>query len=161
MQLQSFDPSLAATVSSWAPSAEEVRSWCARSEAPVPPEVVAGWGEADDVEAYLLVDDGTPAAYGELWLDEEEGEVELARLLVDPAGRGRGLGRRLTRLLAERAREAHPALATVCLRVLPDNVAGHRAYLAAGFAFVDAETEQAWNAGQPTAYRWMVLSADA
>jgi GNAT superfamily N-acetyltransferase len=155
--LEPFDPSLATLVSGWAPTEAEVRSWCARTGAPVPADVVASWSDAGDVEAYLLVDDGTPTAYGELWLDEEEGEVELARLLVDPDRRGTGVGRRLTRLLAERARQSHPELGTVCLRVLPDNPAGHRAYLAAGFAFVDAETEREWNAGQPTSYRWMVL----
>ncbi|WP_432479014.1 GNAT family N-acetyltransferase [Nocardioides sp. GXQ0305] len=158
MRLEPFPAAQAALVSGWAPTPGEVRSWCARSEAPVPPEVVASWGEADDVEAFLLVDDhGVPLGYGELWLDDDEGEVELARLLVDPARRGEGVGRRLTRLLAEQARDAHPDLPTVCLRVLPDNVAGHRAYEAAGLAFVDPDTEAAWNAGQPTAYRWMVL----
>lgn len=155
MRLQPFDPSQAALVTSWAPTLAEVRSWCARAEAPVPAEVVATWSEAADVEAFLLVAE-SPVAYGELWVDVEEGEVELARLLVDPARRGAGVGRLLTRLLAEHARQAHPELGTVCLRVLPDNPAGHRAYLAAGFRFVDPDLEATWNAGQPRAYRWMV-----
>ena len=155
--LQAFDPAHAALVSGWAVTPAEVRSWCGLSESPVSPAVVARWGEAEDVEAFLLLEAGVPVAYGELWLDEEEDEVELARLLVDPARRGTGVGRRLTRLLVERARQAHPELATICLRVLPDNHAGHRAYLAAGFQFVDAATEESWNAGQPAAYRWMVV----
>ncbi len=154
--LQAFDPSYAALVSTWASTPAEVRSWCGLLEAPVPPSVVAGWAATDDVEAFLLLEGDLPVAYGELWLDEEEDEVELARLLVDPARRGEGVGRRLTRMLGERARQAHPELATICLRVLPDNLAGHRAYLAAGLQFVDAATEEAWNAGQPAAYRWMV-----
>jgi GNAT superfamily N-acetyltransferase len=151
-----FDATQAALVSSWAPTPSDVRSWCALPEAPVPPETVAGWSTAEDVEAFLLLDGEGPVAYGELWLDEEEDEVELARLLVDPARRGEGVGRRLTRMLGEHTRQAHPELATICLRVLPDNLAGQRAYLAAGLQFVDAATEEAWNAGQPAAYRWMV-----
>ena len=154
-----FDAARATLVSSWAPSPAEVLSWCAQTEAPVPPEVVAGWSAAADVEAHLLLDGATPIAYGELWLDEEEGEVELARLLVAPERRGQGVGRALTSLLAGAARDRHPHLDTVCLRVRPENAAGHRAYEEAGFTFVDPATEAAWNQGQPTQYRWMVLPA--
>lgn len=160
VRLQPFHPRWSETVSAWAPSADEVRAWCARDAAPVPPDVVAGWSTADDVEAYVLIgdtDDGEPVAYGELWLDEDEREVELARLLVAPAHRSRGLGRKLAALLTEVAREAHPDLPTVCLRVLPDNVSAQRAYQAAGFVSVDEATESAWNAGQPTSYCWMVI----
>ena len=123
----------------------------------MPPEVISGWSAADDVDTFLLLDGEGPVAYGELWLDEEEGEVELARLLVAPERRGQGTGRALTSLLAAAARDRHPHLETVCLRVRPENTAGHRAYEAAGFTFVDAATEAAWNLGQPTQYRWMVL----
>jgi ribosomal protein S18 acetylase RimI-like enzyme len=153
-----FGAARATLVSSWAPTPAEVLSWCARPEAPVPPEVVAGWSAAEDVEAYLLLAGGSPVAYGELWLDQEEGEVELARLLVAPERRGQGVGRALTSLLAAAARDRHPRLGTVCLRVRPENTAGHRAYEAAGFTFVDPATEAAWNHGQPTQYRWMVLA---
>ena len=159
LDLVPFVPARADLVSSWAPTAEEVLSWCARTEAPVAPETVTGWSTAEDVEAFLLLDGGEPIAYGELWPDEEEGEVELARLLVAPERRGRGVGRALTSLLARTARDRHPHLAHVCLRVRPENAAGHRAYEAAGFAFVDPATEAAWNEGQPTQYRWMVLAA--
>ncbi|HEX6148579.1 GNAT family N-acetyltransferase [Nocardioides sp.] len=151
-----FASAQADLVSSWAPTAAEVRSWCARTEAPVPPDVIAQWSTAGDVEAFLLRDGDAPVAYGELWLDDEEGEVELARLLVAPDRRGQGVGRALTSLLADAARRHHPDLPTVCLRVLPENTAGHRAYEAAGFRFVDPDTEAAWNEGQSTQYRWMV-----
>jgi ribosomal protein S18 acetylase RimI-like enzyme len=157
--LAPFDAAHAPLVSSWAPTASEVRSWCALAEAPVPPETVAGWSTAEDVEAFLLLDGEGPVAYGELWLDEEESEVELARLLVAPERRGQGVGRTLTSLLAGAARADHPGLETVCLRVRPENTAGHRAYEAAGFRFVDPVTEAEWNQGQPTPYRWMVLAA--
>ena len=153
-----FGAARATLVSSWAPTPAEVLSWCARPEAPVPREVVAGWSAAEDVEAYLLLSGGSPVAYGELWLDDEEGEVELARLIVARDRRGQGVGRTLTRLLATAARQHFPDLDTVCLRVLPENDAGHRAYEAAGFAFVDPDTEATWNQGQPTQYRWMVLA---
>jgi [ribosomal protein S18]-alanine N-acetyltransferase len=154
-----FDAAQSTLVSSWAPTVWEVQSWCALPEAPVRPETVAGWSTAEDVEAFLLLDGQGPVAYGELWLDEEGSEVELARLLVAPERRGQGVGRALTSLLAGSARQHHPELDTVCLRVRPESTAGHRAYEAAGFTFVDPATEAAWNQGQPTPYRWMVLTA--
>ncbi len=77
-QIVPFTTAHASLVSSWGSTAAEVRSWCARAEAPVPAEVIAGWWDADDVEAYLLLDGDQPVAYGELWLDEEEGEVDGA-----------------------------------------------------------------------------------
>ena len=93
--LQPFDLDQAALVASWAVGDEVVRAWCAVEGDAVPADVVAGWSQADDVEAFLFSDsaDGPWVAYGELWLDDEEGEVELARLLVAPERRGQGLGR--------------------------------------------------------------------
>ncbi|MGI3223421.1 GNAT family N-acetyltransferase [Streptomyces sp. GTA36] len=52
--------------------------------------------------ARLLVEDERPVAYGELWFDAEEDEVELARIIVAPDARGRGLGRVLVRGSARR-----------------------------------------------------------
>ena len=94
-----FAPADAALVSSWAVGDDVVRSWCAVEGDSVPADVVAGWSEDDDVEAYLFGDPTAtaPVAYGELWLDDEEGEVELARLLVAPERRGQGIGRALVR----------------------------------------------------------------
>jgi [ribosomal protein S18]-alanine N-acetyltransferase len=45
-----------------------------------------------------------PAGYGDVWADPVEHEAELARIVVDPARRGAGLGRRLVSLLADEAR---------------------------------------------------------
>jgi ribosomal protein S18 acetylase RimI-like enzyme len=143
---------VAGLVSSWAPTREEVRAWCSRDEAPVPPEVVAGWAEQPDVQAYLLVSDGEPVGYGELWVDDEEREVELARIIVDPARRGHGLGRELARLLADAAAPLYP---DVFLRVAPGNEAALACYRAAGFTRLDPDTEAEWNQGQPTPYLWM------
>jgi len=144
----------AAVVSSWATTPDEVLAWCSRSEVPVPPEVVVDWSSASDVHAYLLVDDGSVVAYGELWVDDDETEVELARLIVDPARRGRGLGRRLVTELAGRARDIHP---NVFLRVRPGNDAAVACYRAAGFQRLGPDVEQQWNQGQPVAYLWMEL----
>jgi ribosomal protein S18 acetylase RimI-like enzyme len=97
---------------------------------------------------------GPLVAYGELWVDDDEAEVELARLIVDPAERGQGLGRRLAAGLAGLARSSYPR---VFLRVHPDNLAARRCYAAAGFQPVEPDQAAAWNASQPVDYVWLSL----
>jgi len=150
MQMTAFDPADAATVAGWSTSVTEASRWCGHAEHPFPAPLVASWGEADDVLPFVLRDSDTVVGYGELWL--EEGEVELARLIVDPSRRGRGLGRQLVTELTALARVKAPL---VCLRVHPDNVAAARVYRAAGFLDVDAATADEWNAGQPVPYVWL------
>jgi RimJ/RimL family protein N-acetyltransferase len=148
----------AALVSSWAVGDEVVRAWCAVEGDAVPADVVAGWSRADDVEAYMFGDpEEAPIAYGELWLDDEEGEVELARLLVAPERRGQGFGQALVRALVEQARRTHPELPDIILRVRPENTQAIRAYAAAGFEPVPLDEQATWNQGQRLDYRWMVL----
>lgn len=158
MRLRPFARDEAVLVASWAVSADEVRAWCSRAGERVPADVVASWSAPDDVEAHVLVDGerpGVPLAYGELWFDPDEGEAELAHLIVAPAHRGQGVGRRLAALLAGAARD-RPGVATVALRVVPGNAAAVRAYRGAGFAEVDEATRALWNTGQPADYVWMV-----
>jgi ribosomal protein S18 acetylase RimI-like enzyme len=153
LALRPFTVDAAEIVSSWATTPDEVAFWCSMTEAPVPPDVIAGWSRQSDVRSYLLCDADGPVAYGELWIDDEEREVELARIIVDPRQRGRHLGRTLTQRLADQAHRLHP---TVFLRVRPANDAALACYNAAGFTRVDPDTEREWNHGQPTPYVWMI-----
>ena len=92
---------------------------------------------------YLFVVDGSVVAYGEIWEDEDEDEAELARLIVDPAHRGRGVGRELVRALVGEARRL--GWSDVWLRVDPDNEPALRAYAAAGFVRTTAAEEATFN----------------
>jgi [ribosomal protein S18]-alanine N-acetyltransferase len=141
-------------VAGWSRSVEEARRWCSIAEHPFPAERVRGWWEDADVRPWLLVErpDGQPVGYGELWLDEEEDEVELARLIVDPARRRSGLGRALVAELVAAAEAT--GLSGFLLRVAPDNTAAIALYQAAGFVEVEPERAAEWNQGQPAAYRW-------
>ncbi len=151
-RLEPFDPTSAATISAWARTADEASDWCSLTTVPVPAEVIAGWSDDADVEAHVLREHGDLVAYGEVWIDHDEDEVELGHLIVDPARRGQGVGRRLTRALVEAGRTHHDA---VHLRVAPENAAALRCYEAAGFTRVDEAVAAAWNVGQPRAYVWM------
>jgi [ribosomal protein S18]-alanine N-acetyltransferase len=156
LRLVPFDAADAGIVSSWAASVEEVAAWCSYASAPVPAEVVAGWGREDDVEAFAVrARDGALVAYGELWIDHDEREVELARLIVDPARRNLGVGRFLAASLAELARCTYPQ---VFLRVRPENSGAVRSYTAAGFTSASTTEQDEWNRGQPVTYTWMTYA---
>jgi ribosomal protein S18 acetylase RimI-like enzyme len=88
-----------------------------------------------------------------VWEDAEQREAELARIIVDPGRRGRGAGRALTRLLAERASAL--GYDDVWLRVLPENHAALACYVAAGMRHADPALERSFNLGQRREYRWM------
>ena len=152
--LSPFDPADAPLVASWAVPGTGTLRWCGLPA--VPAAVVAGWGRAAGVLAYGLRDgdrDGDRlVGYGELWLDDDEAEVELARIIVAPDRRGRGTGRRLAAALAELARAHHDE---VFLRVHPDNEPALRCYLGAGFVPVDPAEAAEWNRGQPVPYAWL------
>jgi ribosomal protein S18 acetylase RimI-like enzyme len=152
LQLRPFPAEQAGVVSSWAPTPEEALMWCSATAAPVPARQIRAWADEAGVEQFGLYQDQQLVAYGELWTDDQEAEVELARLIVDPALRGNGLGRYLAAELALMARLRHPS---VFLRVHPRNAAALRCYAAAGFEPVEPEQAAAWNTGQPLCYVWL------
>ncbi|MEV7676016.1 GNAT family N-acetyltransferase [Streptomyces sp. NPDC088752] len=163
MDLLPFTAEHAATVAGWPASPEEVLLWCGRREFPVTGETVAGWQEDPEVHGYVLVEDrdgdgdGALLGYGEVWTDAEEDEAELARVVVAPPARGRGVGRGLVRALLGRARGA--GFDDVFLRVHPDNAVALRCYEGAGFVRVDPDEAAGWNAAQPVAYVWLTWPA--
>ncbi|MFD3456928.1 GNAT family N-acetyltransferase [Streptomyces sp. NPDC058691] len=117
--------------------------------------MVAAWRDEEDVEAYVARDDaGALVAYGELWVDPGETEVEVARVIVPPGARGRGIGRRFVSALAARARES-TGWGDVFVRVHPGNAPALRGYRAAGFAPVAAALAAEWNTPQPDACVWL------
>jgi ribosomal protein S18 acetylase RimI-like enzyme len=152
MDLKPFDPAYAAVVAGWGGSPREVSMWCGLRECPVPASAVLGW-QAGDVAGHLLFADGEPVGYGELWFDDEEDEIELARIIVAPAARGQGIGRELVRRLTDVAlATAYP---DIFMRVHPDNTAALRCYQRASFTPVDPAPAASWNADQPMDYVWL------
>ena len=154
MELRGFSDEYAVLVAGWAADAKEVALLSGQVEYPFPEELKASWRKVDpDIHSYLLFDGDQPVGYGEVWLDDEEDEVELARIIVDPKVRGRGIGLELVRALLPPAVAA--GYSEVFLRVRPENAVAIRTYHRTGFVDVPAALMDEWNQGQPLAYRWM------
>ncbi|WP_099223624.1 GNAT family N-acetyltransferase [Listeria costaricensis] len=63
---------------------------------------LASWLETDDQFPFVLTSGEKIVAYGEIWVDEEEQDLELAHLLVAKDERRKGYGKALlTHLLKE------------------------------------------------------------
>jgi len=152
MNLAPFKPTHAATVAKWPQSPNESLHWC--GEYPVTPETIASWSTTNEVQAYLLMNNEEPIAYGELWLDDEE--TELARLIVAPPHRNQGTGKHLVTALTNIALTRTPEL--IALRVHPNNSRAAHLYQRAGFHPVDEPTAAEWNTHQPVAYQWLTFA---
>ncbi len=154
-RLEPFDRAHAPAVLSWARTPEEREAWASIADPEPDVSIFDRWHADEDVRPFGLFEGDRLVGYGEIWLDPEEHEAELARLIVDPAERGRGVGRAMVRSLAERAREL--GFDDVWLRVVPENERAMRAYAAAGFVRATRDQESEFNEGQPRAYVWMLL----
>jgi [ribosomal protein S18]-alanine N-acetyltransferase len=137
----------------WIASADELEAWASRRDFPLRREVLADWHRDPGVHPYLLLADEGLYGYGEVWEDREEDEVELARIVVAPSERGRGLGRALVRLLAAEA--AAMGFRDVWVRVGPWNAPALACYSSAGFVRATPEEEECFNRGQPHEYVWL------
>jgi RimJ/RimL family protein N-acetyltransferase len=154
MVLQPFEREHAALVASWARSAQEVSLMSGQDEFPFPPDLVTNWYTYDDdTLSYLFFDDEKPVGYGELWLDDDEDEIELARIIVAPHLRGIGIGTAFVRALLVPALES--GYADIFLRVHPDNDRAIRACLRVGFQPVDDSRATERNVPQPTDFAWL------
>jgi ribosomal protein S18 acetylase RimI-like enzyme len=152
--LREFRESDAREVTRWPSSTEEVRRWAGSDPGwPVGVSVFARWHAEPDAQLYVLCDGEKPVGYGEVWTDEPEQEVELARIIVRPDCRRRGVGQRLVRLLLERASLA--GLPDAFVRVVPENGAAIACYRGAGFSSVSESEREEFNRGQSVDYVWM------
>jgi ribosomal protein S18 acetylase RimI-like enzyme len=152
LRLVGYDGSCAASVVEWCAASPFSRGWVPATSS-APEDVLARWHADPDITGHLLLRAGVPVAYGELWLEVDDDEAELAHLVVDPALRRRGLGRALAAELTAAARGL--GLGNVFLRVHPDNTVGIACYTSAGFERVSAEDEAAFNLGQSAVFVWM------
>lgn len=142
-------------IARWPATAAEARSWAGdRVPFPITPIHIHDWHEDPDVHPFVAHGkSGTLVAYGELWVDREEGEIELARIIVHPRHRGVGIGRAFVTALVELA--APFGIETMYVRVVPENVHAQRCYASAGFIAVPPDERQRFNREQSIDYVWL------
>ncbi len=142
------DTDLPAVVA-WAPDAEAVHLFAASSLAwPLTVQQLAEAGEAPGRTPWVLVDAANPSvplAHADLTVWGEH--ARIGRVIVDPARRGRGLGRTLVRLVAEQAAAA--GCMRVDLLVIDGNTPAFRTYEGLGFVYdpasdVDGMVAMSW-----------------
>ena len=152
--LLEFSDAYAREITRWATSIDEVRRWAGSDPGfPVDASVFQLWHADRDVRPYVLCAGDALLGYGEVWIDEAEHEVELGRIIVNPASRGRGVGKRFVRLLLERA--SLSGFPDAFVRVVPDNHVAIACYRSAGFSLVPESVRERYNRGQPVDYVWM------
>ena len=154
IQISQFSEETAAAVASWPLNSAEAETWAGQGTAfPVTPQQVVEWHADRGTFPFEGRTEGMECAYGQLWIDPNEEEIELARIIVNPVFRGVGIGcafvQGLLRSCACYRRYA------VLLRVCPNNISAIRCYTAAGFMPVSKSEETTWNQGQPVEYKWM------
>lgn len=151
-KLRTFEPCYAENIRQWVLSHDEAAAWAATTLQQIGVEAFARWHAHPDIHPSLLMRDGVPIGYGEVWDEPEDEAVELARLIIAPLYRGRGNGRILVEMLcASVAAKVKRAF----LRLRPDNMAALRCYERCGFRRVAVEQERVFNASQPTQYVWL------
>lgn len=92
------------------------------------------WLEAKDQQCWILDGPEGPVGYGEMWVDADARDLELAHLVISPAHRNRGLGRVLTQLLFDRGKPY--GFPSVFMRIYPGNEPALKCYATAGFTRV-------------------------
>jgi ribosomal protein S18 acetylase RimI-like enzyme len=137
----------------WIGSADELETWASRRDFPPHKGVLYEWHRDPEIHPYVLFAGDRLCAYGEVWEDREEDEAELARIVVAPSERRRGLGRALVRLLVAEA--AALGFRDIWVRVIPWNAPALACYEGAGFVRATAEEEERFNRGQPYEYAWL------
>jgi [ribosomal protein S18]-alanine N-acetyltransferase len=152
--LTAFQKEDAPEIVRWAQSLEEARAWAGATLQRLPDETqLMLWHSDPSVHPFVLRRRGAPVAYGELWVDEQEQEIEIARIIVAPSMRNRGVGRRLVTLLVDGA--SSRGLEHAFVRAVPGNSAAIRCYVSAGFERVEASDACQFNREQPVRYVWL------
>ena len=153
--IRRFLPADGPRVLGWVQDPPDLYNWCLSQAYPPPADVFAAWHADPEILPFVL-EESRRVAYGELWLEPAEDLVELARLLVDPAMRGQGLGQLLVSSLLAQAKQL--GFAQALLRVLPENARALNCYQRAGFAGLAPARQAELNQGERVEFLWMAVA---
>jgi [ribosomal protein S18]-alanine N-acetyltransferase len=119
-------------VASWVRTENECRLWAGPGVSfPLRRDVLAAEIRFSEGGGLALEDGGGPCAFGQVVWNGAERRAHLARVIVRPDARGRGLGRALVRALLARA--AARGASSVTLNVYEENAPALRLYASEGF----------------------------
>jgi ribosomal protein S18 acetylase RimI-like enzyme len=140
LRLLPVRPEHADLIATWITDEREAFWLAPRTAPPLTPAKIRAWAHPLAEPLVLADAEGDICAYGELnLLDRTRGEFWLGHLIVDPARRGRGLGRALTCGLAERGFALRGAR-RITLVVFAENQPAIACYRRSGFVDDDHET---------------------
>lgn len=130
------------TVLTWTPAAAALQMW-AGPKVTFPPRAQQTWLEigASEKNTFALLDANQHVCgFGQLLL-REPGCVHLARIIVSPVERGKGIGRLLvTELMRVGSELHHPLMFT--LNVYKDNATARGLYASMGFTILSEDHEK-------------------
>jgi [ribosomal protein S18]-alanine N-acetyltransferase len=134
-----------AVVAAWVGSQRECELWAGpRVPFPLQPSALAAQIEMADAVNVALDDGEGLVAFGQV-LPRGPGRAHIARVIVRPGVRRRGLGRALVEALLARAEAAGFTLVT--LNVFSDNAAATRLYSGLGFRRAERPPEDPTSGG--------------
>ncbi len=143
LQLRHHHARFSATIAKWVRSADHLRWLAPGTTPPLTALKVDGWANDGDVPMlYWHVDQARPVAYGELnRLAGHPRSWWIGHLIVDPARRGRGIGRRFAQDIVQLAFEKCLA-EHLSLVVFPGNQHAISCYRKAGLAEDGMQTQR-------------------
>lgn len=157
LTLGDFREEHAATILGWVRSAEDALGWAETPFLRIGPQVLERWhAERGVVPCVAWIDDRL-CAYGLVLEDHVEREAEVARVIVAPELRGRGIGRTFARLLGTEA--VRRGFGVVLARTVRANRAAFACYRAAGFSRLSPADEVALNFDQTEEYVWLEFAS--
>ncbi len=158
LRLEPFDERFASVVAGWIETGEQLRLLAPGTTPPLTPTKVLGWRKPAGTRIMLARDGAeAPIAYAELNpMRRDPDHLWLGHVIVDPALRGRGLGRSFVEAILSHAFD-RLCVARVSLIVFPENTVAQRCYVRAGFASVGEEHHR-FNDADPK-YRLLRMEA--
>lgn len=128
------------TVISWIPDAQSCVAWAGpKVRFPLEVEHLLQDLEFESTRCYAFNDGDQLLAFGQVRVLDEGTRGHLARIVVDPRVRGKGIGRSFVIKLIEEARRLN--CRTVTLRVVKDNAIAISLYRKLGFIFPEKQPD--------------------